>query len=91
MIQAKPVAGFNAYLFLLLGCSVKNGGVANPDEITRRFRKYFEDLVCWSLRRPEFPAEVLSEPRKERGLHKSLKPALRTIANRWGEQAKAFT
>jgi hypothetical protein len=88
VIRAKSVDEFNPYLFLLLGSSLKHGGVANVQPLTTRFRKHFEDLVCWSLRTAGFTAEVLSEPRAERGLHKSLKPALLQVRQRFGEKAK---
>jgi len=87
-IGAKPVDRFNPYLFLLLGSSLKHCGAANVKSLTTRFRKQFEDLVCWSLRTAGFTAEVLSEPRVERGLHKSLKPALIQIGQRFGEKAE---
>src|SRR6266853_145543 len=87
VIKAKPTQEYNPYLFLLLGSALKHGGVANMQSLTIRFRKYFEDLVCWSLRTAGFAAEVLSQPRVERGLHKSLKQALLQIRRRFGENA----
>src|SRR6185369_196555 len=72
-IRAKTINEFNAYLFLLFGSSLKHGGAADVQPLIIKFRKYFEDLLCWSLRTAGFVAEVLSEPRVERGLHRSLK------------------
>jgi hypothetical protein len=86
-VCAKPISAFNPYLFLLLGSSLKRGGAAIPPALEDGFRRYFEDLVRWSLRKAGFTAEVLSEPRSERGLPRSLKPALREICNRFGEKA----
>jgi hypothetical protein len=88
LIERKPSKGFSAYLFLLLGCSLKHGGAVDTTGLGSRFSKYFEDLVCWSLRRAGFLAQVLSEPREERGLPKSLKPALRAVAKRFDEQSE---
>ena len=88
VIRAKSINEFNPYLFLLLGSSLKHGGAADAQPLITKFRKYFEDLVCWSLRTAGFTAEVLSEPRAERGLHRSLKPALGQIRQRFGESAR---
>jgi hypothetical protein len=76
---------WNLYLFLLFGCTAMHGGVLSASDLVRRFRKHFEDVVCWSLRRGGLTAEVLSQPRRERGLPTSLKPALREVAKRFGE------
>lgn len=81
----KQAEGFDPYLFLLLGYALKRGSVPDGNRLARRFDRYFEDLVCWSLRRGGFTACVLSEPREERGLPKSLKPALAHIATLFGE------
>ncbi|EIP98944.1 hypothetical protein OpiT1DRAFT_03443 [Opitutaceae bacterium TAV1] len=78
---------FDPYVFLLLGSSLKIGGVSDAERLARLFRRHFEDLVCWCLRRAGFSAEILSIPRGERGLPISLKPALREIASRFGEPA----
>jgi hypothetical protein len=86
-ICVKQFDGFNAYLFLLLGSSLKHGGKADQ-RLSRKFRKYFEDLVCWAFRTAGYAAEVLSEPRVERGLERSLKPALDQVAQRFGEKAE---
>jgi hypothetical protein len=67
------------------------GGPAHADELLRNFRKYFEDVVCWSLRRAGFTAEVLSEPREPRGLHVSLANSLHIIKDRFGELATLKT
>lgn len=88
VIRAKDAGNFSPYLFLLIGSSLKHGGSADIQPLIIRFRKYFEDLVCWSLRTAGFCAEVLSEPRSERGLHKSLGPALHQIRQRFGENAE---
>jgi hypothetical protein len=80
-IAPKVVNGFDPYLFLLFGYALKRSSVSGGDKLARRFDRYFEDLVCWALRRIGFTACVLSEPREERGLPKSLKPALAHIAN----------
>jgi len=87
-IQPRPAADFDTYSFLLLGSALRHGGIVKGQELAVRFRKYFEDVVCWSLRRAGLVAEVLSEPRAERGLPKSLKPALRSLAKRCHEQAR---
>jgi len=76
---------FDPYLFLLFGYALKRSSVPDGDKLARRFDRYFEDLVCWSFKRVGFTACVLSEPREERGLHKSLKPALAQIAKLFGE------
>jgi hypothetical protein len=81
----KPTHHFDPYLFLLFGYALKRSSVPGADRLARRFDRYFEDLVCWSLRRVGFTACVLSEPRGERGLPKSLRPALAHIANLFGE------
>lgn len=86
-IAAKPVAAFETYTFLLLGSSLKMGGVADRDELAREFRGQFEDVVCWCLRRADCCAEILSIPRGPRGLPTPLKRALVEIASRFGEPA----
>ena len=86
-ITAKPLAAFEPYTFLLLGSSLKLGGVADANKLAQDFRKQFEDVVCWCLRRAGYSAEILSIPREARGLPKSLKPALVEIASRFGERA----
>lgn len=87
-LEAKPLKKrFNSYLFLLLGVSIAQRGMATNDALARRFRREFEDFVCWALRRSGYLAEVLSEPRTSRGLHKSLQPALQQVANKFGEDA----
>lgn len=86
-IQLKDNIAFSAYSFLLLGSALRHGGLVAGPKLACRFRKHFEDLVCWSFRRAGLVADVLSEPRQERSLPKSLKPALRKIARRCGEQA----
>jgi len=78
---------FNVYTFLLLGRTLEFGGPLYADELLRNFRRLFEDVVCWSLRKAGFVSEVLSEPRAFRGLHVQLAPALREIANRFNEAA----
>jgi hypothetical protein len=78
---------FSPYLFLLLGVSAAQRGMLSDQSLARRFRREFEDFVCWVLRRCGFLAEVLSEPRSHRGLDKSLRPALLQIAERFGENA----
>jgi len=87
-IKPKAAPPFSAYSFLLLGSALRQGGLADGEDLAVRFRKYFEDLVCWSFRRAGLVAEVLSIPREERGLPKSLKPALRKLAKRCHEQTK---
>ena len=84
-ISPKQTGSFDPYLFLLFGYALRRSSVPNADRLARRFDRYFEDLVCWSLRRRGFTACVLSEPREERGLPKSLKPALAHIADLFGE------
>jgi hypothetical protein len=84
-IVPKPTHDFDPYLFLLFGYALKRSSVPHGDKLARRFERYFEDLVCWSFRRVGFTACVLSEPREERGLPKSLKPALAHIADLFGE------
>src|SRR6266540_4260489 len=54
---------FSPYLFLLLGVSAAQRGMLSDQSFARRFRREFEDFVCWVLRRCGFLAEVLSEPR----------------------------
>src|SRR6266540_1160381 len=78
---------FSPYLFLLLGVSAAQRGMLSDQSFARRFRREFEDFVCWVLRRCGFLAEVLSEPRTHRGLDRSLQPALVQIAERFGEDA----
>ena len=84
-IAPKQTDNFDPYLFLLFGYALKRSSVPDGDKLARRFDRYFEDLVCWSFRRVGFTACVLSEPREERGLPKSLKPALAHIADLFGE------
>jgi hypothetical protein len=76
---------FSAYTFLLLGRTLEFGGPANVDELLRSFRRLFEDVVSWSLRKAGFTCEVLSIPREFRGLHVELAPALRQISDRFKE------
>jgi len=78
---------FNVYAFLLLGRALEFGGPAQADELLRNFRRFFEDVVSWSLRKSGFASEVLSEPRGFRGLDIQLEPALREISNRFREAA----
>jgi hypothetical protein len=80
-IAPKAMENFDPYLFLLLGYALKRSSVSGGFKLARRFERYFEDLVCWTLRRVGFTACVLSEPREDRGLPKSLKPALAHIAD----------
>jgi hypothetical protein len=80
-------AEFNAYIFLLLGRTLDFGGPAEADELLRGFRRFFEDVVSWSLRKAGFTCEVLSEPREFRGLDVQLAPALRRISERFQETA----
>jgi len=86
-IKAESIDSFNPYLFLLFGRTLNFGGPKKANKLLARFRANFEDLVCWSLRRAGFVAEVLSEPRGPRGLHKRLPLALRQLADRFGEVA----
>jgi len=86
-IKAADVRAFQPYVFLLLGKSLNFGGPKEADALLREFRKCFEDVVCWAMRQAGFVAEVLSEPRAERGLPVKLAPALRELANRLGEAA----
>lgn len=78
---------FNPYTFLLLGRSLDMGGPVNAPALLERFRDLFEDVVCWSMRKSGFKAEVLSIPRAGRGLDTQLVPALRQIAQRFQEPA----
>jgi len=87
-ISFKDSVGFNTYLFLLLGRALDFGGPENNPELQRKFRHFFEDVVCWAMRKSAFAAEVLSIPREPRGLHVQLAPALRQIAMRFGEPAQ---
>jgi hypothetical protein len=84
-IAARQTNDFNPYLFLLFGYALKRSSVPDGDKLARRFDRYFEDFVCWSLKRGGFTACVFSEPREERGLPRSLKPALAHIANLFAE------
>lgn len=77
--------GFDPYLFLLLGFALKRSCVPDAPALLRRFQRYFEDLVCWSLRKVGLTACVFSEPREERGLPKQLRPALAVVAQLVGE------
>lgn len=86
-IQAERVDGFDPYLFLLLGHTLNFGGPKQANRLLRKFRARFEDVVCWSFRRAGFVAEVLSEPRRARGLNVRLPDALREVAERFGEAA----
>lgn len=78
---------FNVYTFLLLGRSLQFGGPADVDALLQSFQRYFEDVVCWSLRKAGNRVEILSVPREFRGLDVALAPALREIAKRFGETA----
>ena len=86
-IEASPLGTFNIYHFLLFGRMLGLGGPANAEDLRRQFRRYFEDVVCWSLRKAGFTAEVLSEPREPRGLHVKLVDSLNLIKHRFGECA----
>lgn len=86
-IQAKPLEAFNIYHFLLFGRMLILGGPANAEDLRRKFRRYFEDIVCWSLRKAGFTAEILSIPREPRGLHLKLVNSLDLIKDRFGECA----
>ncbi len=79
--------GFRVYLFLLFGRALQFGGPTEAESLLRKFRRYFEDVVSWSMRKSGFTAEVLSEPREFRGLSVQLAPALREIADRFREAA----
>jgi hypothetical protein len=87
-IRAKRIEAFSPYLFLLIGSSLKHSCARKAPALRARFRKHFEDFVSWSLRKAGFRSEVLSEPRGERQLPRSLKPALLEIAARFGEEAE---
>jgi hypothetical protein len=86
-IKAERIDGFSPYLFLLFGRALNFGGPKQMNKLLQRFRKHFEDLVCWSLRKAGFLAEVLSVPRTPRGLSARLPDALREMAERFGEPA----
>lgn len=86
-IRARGIKGFDLYVFLLLGTALDFGGPKNVDELLRKFRTQFEDIVCWAMRKAGFVAEVLSEPRGRRGLPVQLVPALRELVVRFGEAA----
>jgi len=86
-ITSIRITRFNAYLFLLLGRSLRFGGPRRSNSLAERFRDRFEDVVCWALRKSGFPAEILSIPRRPRGLPVQLAPALRQIATRFNEPA----
>jgi len=86
-IVFNPSIDFNVYTFLLLGRALNFGGPVNADRLLRRFRRLFEDVVSWSLKKAGFSAEVLSEPRRFRGLSVQLAPALRQISDRFKESA----
>jgi hypothetical protein len=86
-IRAEPVGAFTIYYFLLFGRTLMFGGPASRDVLLRSFRKYFEDVVCWALRRAGFTADVLSEPREPRGLHVKLFTSLNMVKERFGERA----
>ena len=86
-ITYNTLNNFNVYVFLLIGRSLEFGGPTNSVKLLQGFRRYFEDIVCWSLRRAGFAAEVLSEPRLFRGLDRELAPALRQISDRFMEKA----
>lgn len=80
-------ADFDNYLFLLLGVSLSQRGMADIPNLAREFRSGFEDYVRWVLLQTGMLAEVLSEPREKRGLPKSLEPALAQVAQRFGQEA----
>ncbi len=86
-IEFKHSDDFNIYTFLLLGRSLRFGGPANAENLLTNFRKLFEDVVSWALRKAGFASEVLSIPREFRGLHVQLAPALRQISERFREAA----
>src|SRR6185503_7226409 len=86
-ITFQPLHEFNVYAFLLLGRTLEFRGPAHVDELLRGFRRYFEDVVSWSLRKAGFTCEVLSIPREFRGLNVQLAQALREISSRFGEAA----
>jgi hypothetical protein len=86
-IRSEQVTGFNIYQFLLFGRSLTLGGPIQVEVLLRNFRRYFEDVVCWSFRQAGFTAEVLSEPRVFRGLHVRLVDSLHLVRDRFGESA----
>lgn len=86
-IKAQRIIAFNPYVFLLLGRTLNFGGPENSEGLLRAFRKHFEDVVCWAMRKAGFASEVLSEPRAARGLPVPIGPALRELAARFGEAA----
>lgn len=86
-IRAQPLTGFRIYHFLLFGRALTFGGPAQGPVLLRNFRKYFEDVVCWSLCQAGFTAHVLSEPRVPRGLHTSLVNSLQMVRDNFGECA----
>lgn len=77
----------NSYLFLLLGNHLKYSNRTQEKNTLKLFRRYFEDLVSWSLTHSGLKSSILSIPREERGLPGSLKDALKEIAKLTGEQA----
>jgi hypothetical protein len=86
-IRAGTTGTFNLYTFLLLGRTLNFGGPINKAELLAEFRSFFEDAVCWALRKAGFSAEVLSEAREPRGLPTPLADALTEIAARFRECA----
>jgi hypothetical protein len=86
-IRFKSHSSFNAYTFMLLGRALDFGGPPNLDYLQYYFRRFFEDVVSWSLRKAGFSVAVLSIPRDYRFLPRSLTPALREISRHLGEAA----
>lgn len=86
-ITFDPPTDFNPYLFLLLGSALGFGGPLNVGPLKKGFERFFEDIISWSLRNAGFKSEVLSTPRKFRGLDAKLAPALRQISDRFSEMA----
>jgi hypothetical protein len=86
-INFTGAAEFNVYTFLLLGRALEFGGPVEGQELLQNFRRYFEDVVSWCLRKAGFASEVLSIPREFRGLNAQLVPALREISERFQEMA----
>lgn len=91
MLRPKRIpSGFNPYLFQLLGVSVSQRGMLDRTDLARRFRRDFEDFVCWACKRSGLIAQVLSEPRSIRGLPTSLLPALARVSGIFGQGGKVI-
>lgn len=81
---------FQPYIFLLLGSNLFLTTDPVAERVKVRFRRYFEDFVCFAAGNYLGGAVVFSEPRSGRGLSVSIESALAEIATMCNEPGRLY-